>query len=84
MDKRNALIDMMFESKPIGEFGKILKSGNAELDWGSLLHMCYMEESYERVGGDLGYEETPLINHERLAYLSALIDFLERNGIRDT
>ena len=43
--------------------------------------MCYCEESYESVGGDFGYMENPPINHERLAYLEKLIDFLESNGI---
>ena len=70
MAKRN-LIDMMFASRPIEEFRELLESGNTELDWGQLLHMCYMEESYERVGGDLGYKENPPINHERIAYLTA-------------
>jgi hypothetical protein len=76
------LMDMMFGGRPIEEFEKLLKSGDPKLDWGELLHMCYMEQSYERVGGDLGYEENPPINHERLAYLAALIDFLKRNGIK--
>ena len=75
------LIMMMFENEPIETFEKLLNEDNAELEWGYLLHMCYCEESYESVGGDLGYMENPPINHERLAYLENLIEFLESKGI---
>lgn len=72
---------MMFGSEPIEKFEELLKSGNEELDWGHLLHMSRIEQSYERVGGDNGWMKNPPICHERLAYLAELIAFLERNGI---
>ena len=78
----NKLIDMMFEGKPIEAFERIMKSEGTQLEWGALLHMCYCEESYERVGGDEGYKENPPINKKRIAYLSDLIAFLESNGIK--
>ena len=78
------LMDMMFDNKPIEDFEKLLKSGDTVFDWGQLLHMCYMEQSYERVGGDFGDEENPPINHERLAYLAILIDYLKSNGIKES
>ena len=79
--KEHDLIMMMFENEPIEIFEKLLNEDNSELEWGYLLNMCYCEESYESVGGDFGYMENPPINHERLAYLEKLIDFLESNGI---
>jgi len=75
------LIRMMFEGRPPEEFERLLKHGSIELEWGQLLHMCYLEESYERIGGDSGYTDAPPINHERLSYLEALIAFWEQNGI---
>ena len=77
------VIDMMFASEPIEKFEKLLNEGNSELDWGSLLHMCYCEESYESVGGDDGYMENPPIKYERLEYLGKLIEFLESKGIKE-
>ena len=62
---------------------EILKAGDIGPEWGELLHMCYFEESYERVGGDEGYLPNPPINHERIAYLEKLISLLERHGIRE-
>ena len=77
------LIGMMFENEPIETFEKLLNEYNAQLEWGYLLHMCYCEESYESVGGDLGYMDNPPIDHERLAYLEKLINFLESKGITE-
>ena len=76
------LIDMMFDIRPIEEFQQLLES-KEDLDWSSLLHMCYCEERYESVGGDEGYLETPPINHERLSYLEQLIAFLKEKGIEE-
>ena len=76
------LIDLMFESKPIEVFQKLLAENREDFDWSELLHTCYCEESYESVGGDEGYLDNPPINHERLAYLEELIKFLEDNGIK--
>ena len=77
------LVMMMFENEPIETFEKLLNENNMELEWGYLLHMCYCEESYESVGGDLGDMENPPINHKRLAYLGKLINFLESRGIEE-
>jgi len=74
---------MMFRNEPIETFEKLLEEGNDNLEWGSLLHMCYWEESYESVGGDEGYKKNPPINHKRLKYLEELICFLESNGIEE-
>ena len=52
-----------------------------KLEWGTLLRMCYCEESYESVGGDFGDEENPPINYGRLVYLKRLIRLLESKGI---
>ncbi len=77
------LIDMMFNSAPLETFQKLFHDKRDNSDWEHLLHMCYCEESYERVGGDFGDEEDPPINYERLAYLERLIKFLEDNGIEN-
>ena len=78
------LIDMMFDGKPIEEFEKILRSGEVGAEWGDLLHMCYCEESYESVGGDEGHLPNPLIDHNRLAYLKALITLLKNYGVLES
>ncbi len=75
------LVFMMLKSEPLEIFENLLKEGNSELEWDKLLDMCYCEERYESVGGDLGNEENPPINYERLAYLERLIALLKQNGI---
>ena len=83
MKKRN-LTTMMFASEPIENFKKLLEEDVAnELDWGVLLHMSYMEKSYESVGGDNGFMDNPPINYRRIEYLGKLIEFLEENGIKE-
>ena len=77
------LIDMMFDSEPVEKFEELLKLGNIGVEWGELLHMCYCEESYVRVGGDEGYLPNPPIDRERLAYLEKLIALLESYGITE-
>lgn len=76
------LLTMMFGSEPMENFKKRLESGE-DSDWGFLLHMCYMERSYESVGGDNGFMEKPPINFKRIEYLDELIEFLEHNGIKE-
>ena len=76
------LIDMLFDRCPIEEFYQLWES-QEELDWSGLLHMCYCEESYERVGGDEGNMQNSPINHERIAYLNNLIALLESCGIKE-
>ncbi len=84
INKKRDLIRMMFDSEPIENFKKLLEEDLAnELDWGFLLHMSYMEKSYESVGGDDGFMDNPPINHARIEYLSKLIVFLEENGIKE-
>ena len=75
------LIDMMFDDVDIGVFKALFEKDKDPKKWSTLLHMCYWERSYERVGGDLGYLENPPINEERLKYLDELIAFLEGAGI---
>ena len=77
------LVMMMFENEPIEAFEKLLDKDIPKSEWGYLLHMCYIEESYESVGGDDGYMENPSINYKRLAYLEKLIAFLESKGIAE-
>ena len=74
---------MMFDSRPIEKFEELLKSGNPGHEWEELLHMCYCEESCERVGGDEGYMQNSPINHERIAYLNNLIALPESCGIKE-
>ncbi len=75
------LVFMMLKSEPLEIFENLLKEEKTELEWDKLLDMCYCEERYESIGGDLGNEENPPINYERLAYLEKLIALLEQNGI---
>lgn len=77
------LIDMMFDSLSIDCFKSLWDIDKDAEKWGNLLDMCYCEESYESVGGDLGYLENPPINTERLKYLRELIEFLEMSGIKE-
>lgn len=76
------LINMMFEESPIEDFEELLKTQRDKLNWLELLEYCYTEESYESVGGDLGYMDNPPINYKRIEYLNNLIAFLENNGIK--
>ena len=76
------LINMMFESKPLEMFEELWKTGDPNLEWGRLLHMCYCEASYESIGGDFGDMDDPSINHWRLDYLEKLILFLEEKGLK--
>lgn len=76
------LIDMMFESTDIDTFKLLLGKDKDAKKWSELLHSCYWEQSYERVGGDEGYLDDPPINEKRLKYLEELIDFLEKAGVR--
>lgn len=77
------LIDMMFDGSSVDHFKSLWDEDKDTEKWGSLLHMCYCEESYESVGGDEGYMENPTINIERLKYLRELIEFLEMSGIKE-
>ena len=76
------LINMMLEESPIEDFEELLKTQREKLNWLKLLEYCYTEESYESVGGDLGYMDNPPINYKRIEYLNNLIAFLENNGIK--
>lgn len=82
--KKRDLLDMMFASEPIENFKKLLEEDSSDLDWGFLLHMSYMEKSYESVDGDDGFMDNPPINYTRIEYLGKLIEFLEENGIKET
>ena len=84
MNDNKDLTDMMFRNEPLENFRELLRNNRDTFDWGYLLHMCYCEESYESVGGDFGDEDNPPINHERIAYLKKLIEFLEDNGIEES
>ena len=82
MRERWKLVDLMFENTPIEVFDKLFTESLECYNWSELLQMCYIEESYERVGGDEGDTEDPPINYERLAYLGKLIEFLHDKGIK--
>ena len=75
------LIDMMFANADIDIFKILFAKDKDPKKWSELLHMCYWEQSYERVGGDEGYLENPPINKKMLKYLGELIEFLEGSGI---
>ena len=76
------LIDMMFDDESIDIFKTLWEWDNALEKWSELLHMCYWEVSYERVGGDEGYLDNPPINVTRIEYLEELIKFLEQSGVQ--
>ena len=46
------LVDMMFEGSSINSFKSFWDKDKDAEKWEHLLHMCYWEISYERVGGD--------------------------------
>ena len=75
------LIHRMFDSESIETFKALWKKNISLEKWSKLLHMCYWEVSYARVGGDEGYLDNPPINVERIKYLEELIAFLEGVGI---
>ncbi len=80
---RHDLIDMLFDrEESIDTFKSLWDKDKGLEKWSDLLHMCYWELSYERVGGDEGYLEAPPINVDRIKYLEELIDFLEKSGIK--
>ena len=76
------MIDMMYGRESIETFKTLWEKEKDPEKWSELLHMCYWEVSYERVGGDEGYPDNPPINVERIKYLEELIGFLEEVGIR--
>ena len=76
------LIDMMFGSESIDTFKSLWDKDRGFEKWSELLHMCYWEVSYERVGGDKGYLDNPPINVARIKYLEELIKFLEQSGVQ--
>ncbi len=78
----HTLIDMMFGSESIDTFKSLWDKDKGLEKWSELLHMCYWEVSYERVGGDEGYLDNPPINVARIKYLEELIDFLEQSGVQ--
>lgn len=78
----NDLIDMMFDGADIGTFKLFWEMDKDVKKWGTLLNMCYWEQSYESVGGDEGYLDDPPINTKRLEYLEELIKFLEELGVK--
>ena len=76
------LIYMMFESTDIDTFKLLWAKDKDAKKWSELLHSCYLEQSYESVGGDEGYLDDPPINEKRLKYLEELITFLEESGVK--
>ena len=76
------LVQMMYESRSIDTFKSLWSEEKDAEKWSELLHACYWERSYERVGGDFGNMENPPIDVERLLYLEELINFLEGEGIK--
>lgn len=54
------LIDLMFDSESIDTFKSLWDKDKGLEKWSELLHMCYWEVSYERVGGDEGFSITLL------------------------
>ncbi|MBR5231701.1 MAG: hypothetical protein IKW00_05575 [Clostridia bacterium] len=79
---KHDLIHMMFEDESIDTFKSLWNKNKGSTKWSDLLHMCYWEASYERVGGDYGYLENPPINVKRIKYLEELIAFLEGAGVQ--
>ena len=78
------LVHMMFDGSSIDSFRTLWNQDKDAEKWGYLLHMCYCEDSYERVGGDYGDSENFPIHEKRLHYLGELIFFLEELGIEET
>ncbi len=76
------LIDMMFDRASIDIFKSLWDKDKGLEKWSELLHTCYWEVNYERVGGDEGYLDNPPINVARIKYLEELIDFLEQSGVQ--
>ena len=81
IDGRN-MIDMMYGSESIETFTTLWEKEKDPEKWSELLHMCYWEVSYERVGGDEGFLDNPPINVTRIEYLEELINFLEQSGVQ--
>ena len=75
-------VDMMYDNEKLDIFKSLWKKNNDLKKWSHLLHSCYWELSYQRVGGDEGYLENPPINMARIKYLEQLVDFLETSGIQ--
>ena len=80
-NERN-LINMMYGDESLSTFKDLWKKDACFETWSNLLHACYWELSYQRVGGDDGHLENPPINMARIKRLEELIDFLESSGIR--
>ena len=76
------LIDMMFDGESIDTFKSLWDKDKDAEKWSELLHMCYWEVSYERVGGDEGYLDNPPINVAKIKYLEELIKFLDELGVQ--